>query len=47
MWGLDLEDIEKGGRIIAVKSVSERNAVEIKPYFMQVTFFTANYVLIY
>ena len=47
MWGLDLEDIEKGGRIIAVKSVSERNAVEIKSYFMQVTFFTANYVLIY
>lgn len=31
----------KGGRIIAVKSVSERNAVEIKSYFMQVTFFTA------
>ena len=33
LWGLDLEDIEKGGRIIAYKTVGERNANGDKTVF--------------
>ncbi len=33
MWGLDLEDIEKGGRIIVRKTVGERNAAGDKTFF--------------
>ena len=33
MWGLDLEDIEKGGRLIAKLTVKERKAIGDKTYF--------------
>ncbi len=33
LWELDLEDIEKGGRLLAKRSVSERNAVGDKTIF--------------
>ena len=33
MWGLDLEDIEKGGRLLARKTVGERKAVGDKTFF--------------
>ena len=33
MWGLDLEDIEKGGRLLERKSVGERKAVGDKTFF--------------
>ena len=33
IWGLDLEDIEKGGRLLAERSVGERRAVGDKTYF--------------
>ena len=33
MWGLDLEDIEKGGEILSIKSVGERNAKGDKTLF--------------
>ena len=33
IWGLDLEDIEKGGRILVQKSVGERKAVGDKTFF--------------
>ena len=33
MWGLDLEDIEKGGRLLERKTVGERNAVGDKTFF--------------
>lgn len=33
LWGLDLEDIEKGGRILEFKSVGERKATGDKTYF--------------
>ena len=33
LWGLNLEDIEKGGRIIAYKTVGERNANGDKTVF--------------
>lgn len=33
LWGLDLEDIEKGGHILCRKSVGERNATGDKTYF--------------
>lgn len=33
IWGLDLEDIEKGGRLLAKKSVGERKAVGDKTFF--------------
>ena len=33
MWGLDLEDIEKGGRLLERKTVGERKAVGDKTYF--------------
>ena len=33
MWGLDLEDIEKGGKLIARKTVGERKAVGDKTVF--------------
>ena len=32
IWGLDLEDIEKGGRLLAERSVGERRAVGDKTY---------------
>ena len=32
-WGLDLEDIEKGGRILEMKTVGERNAIGDKTVF--------------
>ena len=35
IWGLDLEDIEKGGRIIAEKKVGERKAVGDKACFQK------------
>ena len=28
IWGLDLEDIEKGGRLLCIKTVEERNACD-------------------
>ena len=33
IWGLDLEDIEKGGRLLVQKSVGERKAVGNKTFF--------------
>ena len=33
MWGLDLEDIEKGGRLLAKLSVGERKAIGDKTVF--------------
>lgn len=33
MWGLDLEDIEKGGKIISYKTVGERSAKGDKTVF--------------
>ena len=33
IWGLDLEDIEKGGRLLVKKSVGERKAVGDKTFF--------------
>ena len=33
MWGLDLEDIEKGGRLLARLTVRERKAIGDKTYF--------------
>ena len=33
IWGLDLEDIEKGGRLLERKTVGERKAVGDKTYF--------------
>ena len=33
IWGLDLEDIEKGGRLLVKKSVVERKAVGDKTFF--------------
>ena len=35
LWGLDLEDIEKGGRLIARKTVGERKAVGDKTVFFK------------
>ena len=35
MWGLDLEDIEKGGKILSVKSVGERSAKGDKTFFQK------------
>ncbi len=33
IWGLDLEDIEKGGKLVSIKSVGERKAVGDKTCF--------------
>lgn len=33
LWGLDLEDIEKGGRLLCKKKVGERKAVGDKTHF--------------
>lgn len=33
IWGLDLEDIEKGGRLLDIKTVGERKAVGDKTVF--------------
>ena len=33
MWGLDLEDIEKGGRLLEIKTVGERKAIGDKTVF--------------
>ena len=33
MWGLDLEDIEKGGRLLNIKTVGERKAIGDKTIF--------------
>jgi len=33
IWGLDLEDIEKGGRLLCIKSVGERKAIGDKTCF--------------
>ncbi len=33
IWGLDLEDIEKGGKLLCVKTVEERKAIGDKTYF--------------
>ena len=33
MWGLDLEDIEKGGRLLEIKTVDERKAIGDKTVF--------------
>ena len=33
IWGLDLEDIEKGGRLLEHKTVGERRAVGDKTVF--------------
>ncbi len=35
MWGLDLEDIEKGGRLLTIKSVGERKAIGDKTCFSE------------
>lgn len=35
MWGLDLEDIEKGGKLLAKKSVFERNSTGDKTCFQK------------
>ena len=35
IWGLDLEDIEKGGRLISCKTVGERKAVGDKTVFFK------------
>ena len=34
IWGLDLEDIEKGGRILEIKTVGERRAIGDKTFFV-------------
>ena len=33
LWGLDLEDIEKGGRLLSIKTVGERKAIGDKTIF--------------
>ena len=33
LWGLDLEDIEKGGRLLNIKTVGERKAIGDKTIF--------------
>ena len=33
LWGLDLEDIEKGGRLLNIKTVGERKAIGDKTFF--------------
>ena len=33
LWGLDLEDIEKGGKLLNIKTVGERNAIGDKTIF--------------
>lgn len=33
IWGLDLEDIEKGGRLLVIKTVGERKAIGDKTVF--------------
>ena len=33
IWGLDLEDIEKGGKLLCIKTVEERKAIGDKTYF--------------
>ena len=35
LWGLDLEDIEKGGRLLSFKSVGERKAIGDKTCFLE------------
>lgn len=35
LWGLDLEDIEKGGKLLTRKTVGERKAIGDKTYFQQ------------
>ena len=35
LWGLDLEDIEKGGRLVCLKSVGERKAIGDKTCFSE------------
>ena len=35
LWGLDLEDIEKGGRLLCLKSVGERKAIGDKTCFSE------------
>ena len=35
LWGLDLEDIEKGGRLLSLKSVGERKAIGDKTCFSE------------
>ena len=35
IWGLDLEDIEKGGRLLCKKLVSERKAIANKTRYIQ------------
>ena len=35
LWGLDLEDIEKGGRLVCLKSVGERKAIGDKTFFSE------------
>ena len=42
IWGLDLEDIEKGGRLLEHKTVGERKAVGDKTVFAKGIFSTAN-----
>lgn len=33
LWGLDLEDIEKGGKLLSIKTVAQRNAIGDKTIF--------------
>ena len=35
LWGLDLEDIERGGRLLCIKSVGERKAIGDKTCFSE------------
>ena len=35
LWGLDLEDIERGGRLLCIKSVGERKAIGDKTCFAE------------
>ena len=35
LWGLDLEDIEKGGRLLSFKTVGERKAIGDKTCFSE------------
>lgn len=35
LWGLDLEDIEKGGRLLCIKSVGDRKAIGDKSCFSE------------
>lgn len=35
LWGLDLEDVEKGGNLLIRKTVGERKAIGDKTYFQQ------------